>query len=253
MNVTMQEIQIKVAQHMIQPNMEIEHSAVRNIVMQMHMGDEKTSVILPLLAVNLSSSNSSLVRIIVLKSLFPTNYQSLRCKLGGLLNRRIFRFACRRDMNFNTIDSRNYRYTDKPIILSFILETHSSVEYLVHKFPRLDLQLFLIIRGLLSSEVLLVAFKNRYRVNYGVNSSSSFNRLMTVPFPAKDVVADRTEFGHPDVALVLTKISYYYLGLNEEETDPASIYDQWILYEDEKYIPKSIKQWNEVNLKDYQQ
>ncbi|CAF5067084.1 unnamed protein product [Rotaria sp. Silwood1] len=57
--------------------------------MQMNMGEEKTSVILPMLAVNLFSSSSSLVRIVVLKSLFPTNYQSLRCKSGGLLNRRL--------------------------------------------------------------------------------------------------------------------------------------------------------------------
>ncbi|CAF3684152.1 unnamed protein product [Rotaria sp. Silwood1] len=81
MNITIREIQIKVAQHMIQPNMEIEHSTVRNIVMQMNMGEEKTSVILPMLAVNLSSSSSSL----------------------DLLNRRIFPFVCRRDMNFNTV------------------------------------------------------------------------------------------------------------------------------------------------------
>ncbi|CAF3839520.1 unnamed protein product [Rotaria sp. Silwood1] len=417
MNITIREIQIKVAQHMIQPNMTIDNSTVRNIVMQMNMGEGKTSVILPMLAVNLSSSNSSLVRIIVLKSLFPTNYQSLRYKLGGLLNRRIFPFTCRREMNFNTvqinqifkrfqqslsncniiltspedilsfdlltidkcrrnefdvgrsmlkvqqwlktyvrdvldesdeilhvkyqliytvgsqqqvdggaerwktiqtilelvkkhaaeiskcfcenvcykpserksafpqfrlqsnepfsllcqkiahdwIDSRNYRYADKQIILSFILETHLSIESLIDKFPCLDIQLFLIIRGLLLSEVLLVAFKKRYRVNYGVNPSLTFNRLMAVPFRAKDVAADRTEFGHPDVALVLTQLSYYYSGLsdlqlsqcfnrlNEEETDPTSIYDQWILYEDEKYISKSIQQWNGVNLKDYQQ
>ncbi|CAF5152087.1 unnamed protein product [Rotaria sp. Silwood1] len=103
MNITIREIQIKVAQHMIQPNMEIEHSTVRNIMMQMNMDEGKTSVILPMLAVNSSSSNSSLVHIIVLKSLFPTNYQSLRCKLGDLLNRRIFPFVCRRDMNFNTV------------------------------------------------------------------------------------------------------------------------------------------------------
>ncbi|CAF1564062.1 unnamed protein product [Rotaria sp. Silwood1] len=89
MNITIREIQIKVAQHMIQPNMEIEHSTVRNIMMQMNMDEGKTSVILPMLAVNSSSSNSSLVHIIVLKSLFPTNYQSLRCKLGDLLNRRL--------------------------------------------------------------------------------------------------------------------------------------------------------------------
>ncbi|CAF3595516.1 unnamed protein product [Rotaria sp. Silwood1] len=417
MNITIREIQIKVAQHMIEPNIKTDDSTVRNIVMQMNMGEGKTSVILPMLAVYLSSSNSSLVRIIVLKSLFPTNYQSLRYKLGGLLNRRIFPFACRRDMNFNNqqikqiferfeqglrnydiiltspedilsfdlltidkcrrnefdvgcsmltvqrwlkkyvrdvldesdeilhvkyqliytvggqqqvdggaerwktiqiilklvkkhaediskcfnenvcykpserksafpqfrlqshepfpllcekiandwIDSRNYRYTDKPIILSFILETNSSIEYVVNKFSRLDIELFLIVRGLLSSEVLLVAFKKRYRVNYGVNPKPSFNRLMAVPFRAKDVVADRTEFGHPDVALVLTQLSYYYSGLNdeqlsqcfnrlnEEETDPTSIYDQWILYENENNIPTSIKQWNGVNLEDYQQ
>ncbi|CAF4978541.1 unnamed protein product, partial [Rotaria magnacalcarata] len=81
------------------------------------------------------------------------------------------------------------------------LEVNSSVENLIGKFSHLDIELFLIIRGLLSSEVLLVAFKKRHRVNYGVNPSLSFNRLMAVPFRAKDVVADRTEFGHPDVAL----------------------------------------------------
>ncbi|CAF3218262.1 unnamed protein product, partial [Rotaria socialis] len=417
MNITIREIQIKVANHMIQPNIIGDTSTARNIVMQMNMGEGKTSVILPMLAVYLSSSNLSLARIIVLKSLFPTNYQSLRYKLGGLLNRRIFPFACRRDMNFKDqqinqiferfkhglskcdiiltspedilsfdlltidkcrrnefdtgrsmltvqrwlknyardvldesdeilhvkyqliytvggqqqvdageerwktiqsilnlvkkhaedvsrmfqekacyksperksgfpqfrlqahepfpllcqkiasdwIDSRNYRYADKAIIRSFILETYSSIENLVDKFPPLDIQLFLIVRGLLSSEVLLVAFKKRYRVNYGVNPNLSFNRLMAVPFRAKDVVADRTEFGHPDVALVLTHLSYYYSGLsdlqlsqcfnrlNDEETDPRPIYDQWILYEGEDDLPTCIEQWNGVNLKDFEQ
>ncbi|CAF4500736.1 unnamed protein product, partial [Rotaria sp. Silwood2] len=97
MNITIRELQIKVAQHMTQPNMKTDDSKLRNIVMQMNMGQGKTLVILPMLAVNLSSSNSSLVRIIVLKSLLPTNHQSLGYKLGGLLNRRIFPFACRRD------------------------------------------------------------------------------------------------------------------------------------------------------------
>ncbi|CAF4143622.1 unnamed protein product, partial [Rotaria magnacalcarata] len=417
MNITIREIQIKVVNHMIQPNMTTDNSTARNIVMQMNMGEGKTSVIVPMLAVNLCSSSSSLVRIVVLKSLFPTNYQSLRYKLGGLLNRRIFPFACCRNMNFNDeqirrlferlkqglrncdiiltapedilsfdlltidkcrrnefdigrsmltvqrwlktyardvldesdeilhvkyqliytvggqqqvdagaerwktiqsilnlvkkyaedvsrlfeektcyksskrtsgfpqfrlqshepfpllcrkiakdwIESRNCLAADKGIISSFILETYSSIENLVGKFPPLDIQLFLIVRGLLSSEVLLVAFKKRYRVNYGVNPNVSFNRLMAVPFRAKDVVADRTEFGHPDVALVLTHLSYYYSGLsdlqlsqcfnrlNDEETDPRSIYDQWILYEGEDDLSTCIKQWNGVNLKDFQQ
>ncbi|CAF3027419.1 unnamed protein product, partial [Rotaria sp. Silwood2] len=90
MNITIRDIQIRVANHMIKPNLTTNNSTIQSIVMQMNMGEGKTSVILPMLCVSLSSSNSSLVRIIVLKFLFPTNHQSLRYKLGGLLNRRIF-------------------------------------------------------------------------------------------------------------------------------------------------------------------
>jgi hypothetical protein len=163
------------------------------------------------------------------------------------------------------IKTRNYRHDDKQIILSFILNANESIEDLINKFPSYDIQLFLIIRGLLSSEVLLIALKKRYRVNYGVNSNPSFNRLMAVPFRAKDVAADRTEFGHPDVALVLTQLSYYYSGLNdsqliqcfdrlnEKENNPAMIYEEWISYEESNQVPACIKQWKGVNLKDYQQ
>ncbi len=85
MNITIREIQIQVARHMMEPKMDENNPTIRNIVMQMNMGEGKTSVILPMLALSLASSSSSLVRIIVLKSLFPMNYQSLRYKLGGLL------------------------------------------------------------------------------------------------------------------------------------------------------------------------
>ena len=417
MNIIIRAIQVKVAHHMMRLNSTADDSRIKSIVMQMNMGEGKTSVILPMLAVNLSSNNSSFVRIVVLKSLFPTNYQSLRYKLGGLLNRRIFPFACRRDMSLSneninkisnrlteglrncdvilaspedilsfdllTIDkcrraefdvgrsmltiqrwlkayvrdvldesdevlhvkyqliytvggqeqvdggverwktiqsildlvkkhaadifwrfseevcykpseqksafpqfrlqshhpyatlcesiandwikNRNYRQNDERIILSFILKVNSSVEHIVDKFSSHDIQLFLIVRGLLSSEVLLMALKKRYRVNYGISVNPSFNRLMAVPFRAKDVAADRTEFGHPDVALVLTQLSYYYCGLNDsqliecfdrlsdKESDPATVYEQWIQYEEQDAIHASIRQWKEINLKDHQQ
>ena len=417
MNITIREIQIKVARHMMQPHLPADDSTVQSIVMQMNMGEGKTSVILPMLAVGLCSTASSLVRIIVLKSLFPTNYQSLRYKLGGLLNRRIFPFACRRDMNWNEerieqiftrltrglshcdvvltspedvlsfdllsidkcrrhefkisrlmlsirqwlkvyardvldesdeilhvkyqlvytvgeqqqvdggaerwktiqsvmelvkkhaeniasqfsegvcykkadrksgfpqfrlqslqpfpslcekiandwLDPKSHRESDKQLILSFILNIDMSIDGLLDKFSVNDLQLFLILRGLLSSEVLFVSLKKRYRVNYGINLASFYNRLMAVPFRAKDVAADQTEFGHADVALVLTHLTYYYSGLNdyqmtqcfdrlvEEEMEPESIYDNWIFYEESDDIPASIRRWQGVNLKDYQQ
>lgn len=418
MNITIREMQIKVTYHMMQLNTNLNNDReVRSLVMQMNMGEGKTSVILPMLAVSLPSLSSSLVRIIVLKSLFPTNYQSLRCKLGGLINRRIFPFVCRRDLNFTnqqiqlihsrlrqallncdimitspedilsydllTIDkcrrhdfetgrsmltmqrwlktyardvldesdeilhvkyqliytvgdqrqidggterwniiqsilelvkryaadisskfekdvcykpserksgfpqfrlqsstpfqflcecivkdwlhTRNYHKNDEGLILSFVTDAEVSIGKVKDKFSTNDIQIFLIIRGLLSSEVLLIALKKRYRVNYGINRNTNFNRLMAVPYRAKDVAADRTEFGHPDIALVLTHLSYYYSGLNddqltrvfdrltEEETNPAAIYDEWITYENADDLPANIKEWKGVNLKDYQQ
>ncbi|CAF1091829.1 unnamed protein product [Didymodactylos carnosus] len=271
MNTTIREIQVNVARHMMQSKLSTGDTTVKNIVMQMNMGEGKTSVIIPMLALSLCSPLSSLVRVVVLRSLFSMNYQSLRFKLGGLLNRRIFPFACRRDMNFTYVQinqvfdrlKQGLRNCDVVLIspeyiLSFDLltidkcrrnefetgrsmltvqrwlktfardvldesdeilhvkyqliytvggqqqvdgDTNSSVDHLVDRFPLNDIQLFLIVRGLLSAEVQFVAFKKRYRVNYGVSLNPRFNRLMAVPFRAKDVAADKTEFGHPDYDL----------------------------------------------------
>ena len=77
---------------------------------------------------------------------------------------------------------------------------------------------------------------------------------MAVPFRAKDVASDRTEFGHPDVALILTHLSYYFSGLNDQqllecfdclskENDPALIYDQWISSDEKNQISSSIQEW----------
>ncbi|CAF4374193.1 unnamed protein product, partial [Rotaria sp. Silwood2] len=418
MNITIREIQIQVARHMMNPKITGNNSSIRNIVMQMNMGEGKTSVVLPILALNLSSSSSSLVRIIVLKSLFPMNYQSLRCKLGGLLNRRVLPFSCRRDMNFTTgevnqifnrlqqglkhcdviltspedilsfdlltidkcrrnefivgqsmlsvqqwckiyirdildesdeilhvkyqliysvgrqqqvdggverwktiqsilifvkqhaatiaqqygddvfyktstrpshfpefrllshqpfptlcklilkewLSQRSFRQNDLQMIESFILNTNSSIDDLTGRFSDIIIQLFLILRGLLSSEVLFVALKRRYRVNFGVNQNSKFDRLMAVPFRAKDVAAENTEFGHPDVAIILTQLSYFYSGLNDtqmmqcfnrmndEEEDPDMIYEEWISQENKTDdLISNIQHWKSINLKNSQQ
>ena len=67
-----------------------------------------------------------------------------------------------------------------------------------------------LLRGLLSSEVLLLALSKRYRVEYGVHPAAA--RRYAVPYRAKDVAAERTEFGHPDVAILLTYLTYYRGG-----------------------------------------
>jgi hypothetical protein len=53
------------------------------------MGEGKTDVILPNLAAK-SANKEQLVRIIVLRSLFNTNYEDMSLKLGGMLNIRIY-------------------------------------------------------------------------------------------------------------------------------------------------------------------
>ena len=80
----------------------------------------------------------------------------------------------------------------------------------------------LILRGLLSYGVLPHAIRKRWSVDYGVDVITK-RRLMAVPFRGKDTPMPRTEFGHPDVSLVLTHFSYYHTGLNQQQVKEALI------------------------------
>ena len=147
----------------------------------------------------------------------------------------------------------SYQQEERQLLFSFILQTDASIECLNNRFSPNNLQQFLILRGLLSSQVLFVALTKRYRVNFGVNPDPKCDRLMAVPFRAKDVAADNTEFGHPDIAIVLTQLFYYYDGLtneqmlrcfkrlSENEKHPEEVYQEWINYEDEHHLDPTIK------------
>mmetsp|Transcript_54425 Transcript_54425/g.176026 ORF Transcript_54425/g.176026 Transcript_54425/m.176026 type:complete len:1181 (-) Transcript_54425:1721-5263(-) len=76
----------------------------------------------------------------------------------------------------------------------------------------------LILRGLLSHQVLFVALTKRWRVEFGAHPTDH-RRKSAVPFRGKDAAADRTEFGHPDVALLLTTVHYYRGGLSIDQLD----------------------------------
>lgn len=67
-----------------------------------------------------------------------------------------------------------------------------------------------ILSGLLRFEVLKLVLTKRWRVNYGVDPKN--RRKMAIPFKAKDIPAADAEFGHPDVAICFTQLSYYYSG-----------------------------------------
>ncbi|CAD7943082.1 unnamed protein product [Amoebophrya sp. A25] len=76
--------------------------------------------------------------------------------------------------------------------------------------------LALVLRGVLSHEVLQVVLQKRWRVDYGAHPGRQTYQ-MAVPFRAKDVASDRTEFGHPDIAVLLTIAHYYQSGLSKAQ------------------------------------
>ena len=87
------------------------------------------------------------------------------------------------------------------------------------EFNQLDAQpreVAQILRGLLTYEVLLVVFKKRWRVEYGAHPKRE-NYSMAVPYLAKDVASERTEFAHPDIVLLLTVATYYQSGLTKKQ------------------------------------
>ncbi|KEP48081.1 putative kinase-(PK-like) protein [Rhizoctonia solani 123E] len=118
----------------------------------------------------------------------------------------------------------------------------------------------LLIRGLLASGILAFALKcKHHRVDYGLDLNRT---LLAVPYRAKDLPSLRAEFGHPDVAVVLTCLSYYYQGLTEQQLDlcfellykldnPSLEYEQWV--QRNNTTPDDLRQLNGVNIKDRQQ
>lgn len=81
---------------------------------------------------------------------------------------------------------------------------------IIEKFSLKEQNAIMILSGLLRFEVLKLVLTKRWRVDYGVDENGK--RKMAIPFKAKDVASEINEFGHPDTAICLTQISYYYSG-----------------------------------------
>ncbi|KAF8551736.1 hypothetical protein OG21DRAFT_1498931 [Imleria badia] len=130
----------------------------------------------------------------------------------------------------------------------------------------------LLLRGLLTSNILLFALsERRWRVDYGpvlrprstrYAEHSQTPTMLAVPYRAKDVPAPNTQFGHPDLTIILTCLSYYYGGLSKEqlrdsfeilfdEDDPSAEYTLWI--EECKSVPDSLQTLSSINLRSLEQ
>ncbi|KAF8970976.1 hypothetical protein BDZ97DRAFT_1901937 [Flammula alnicola] len=137
-------------------------------------------------------------------------------------------------------------------------ETYLSVEHFYGK--SVLWKGLLLLRGLLAHGILVyVLSQRRWRVDYGLDLKRS---LLAVPYRAKDMPSLRSEFGHPDVAVCLTCLSYYYGGLTLSQVrecfdllikldNPPLEYEKWVK-RGGRDIPVLLRQLIGVNTKDVQ-
>ncbi|RYP10373.1 hypothetical protein DL764_000707 [Monosporascus ibericus] len=115
-----------------------------------------------------------------------------------------------------------------------------------------------LLRGLLVHRILIMTLKKRYGVQYGIHPS---REPVAVPFHAKGVPSDQSEFGHVDVAILLTCLAFYHGGINLQQTsqalesvlksdDPGSEYEKWA---DHDHFPEYLRDWHSINVDDGQQ
>ena len=172
-------------------------------------------------------------------------------------------------------DLQSLQNSDRSTLKTFWLCPHLSeaqVKWLPKAIPEKIIPSVLCIRGLLANGVLLLCLKKRFRVEYGLplmsvgsktEGKASQERVirMAVPFRAKDVASERTEFGHTDVAVLLTLLSYYQHGLSTQEVNvlldrlhrkeaKRDVYNSWVAAAGVQCVDSSIQELDGINRKD---
>ncbi|KAK7749315.1 hypothetical protein SLS62_008284 [Diatrype stigma] len=122
--------------------------------------------------------------------------------------------------------------------------------------PQAASKVLLVIRGLLIDKILLLCLNKRWNVQYGLHPS---RHPVAVPFEAKGTPSEQSEFGHPDVAILFTCLSFYYGGLTPRQfrrslmqviqsDDPAAQYESWT--SGAGNLPEALRHWNVINIDD---
>ncbi|KAL1889974.1 hypothetical protein Sste5346_008553 [Sporothrix stenoceras] len=117
----------------------------------------------------------------------------------------------------------------------------------------------LLVRGLLKHDILTTCLKKRWNVHYGLHPK---RWPIAVPFEARGVPSERSEFGHPDVAMIFTCLAFYYAGIGLEQfreglnhilhhvDDPATEYEKWTSGDGSVTLPEELQHWNSINVDD---
>lgn len=161
----------------------------------------------------------------------------------------------------STVPIQECSQADRLAIKHFILDANVgpvTIERIRQVFsdkPAMKKNIYLI-RGLLVHRILLLTLKKRWNVQYGLHP---FRDPIAVPFHAKGVPSEQAEWGHPDVAILLTCLAFYFGGLDLAQLrqslehvlksdDPSSEYDRWT--QSSRSLPDSLREWNIINVDD---
>ncbi|KAI8807157.1 hypothetical protein BJ742DRAFT_739966 [Cladochytrium replicatum] len=80
----------------------------------------------------------------------------------------------------------------------------------------------LALRGFLAFGLLEMSLERRCRVDYGIDTRRK--KRVAVPFRSCDQPAERSEWAHPDCAIFLTHLGYYYEGLTKDQVQESLVH-----------------------------
>lgn len=154
-----------------------------------------------------------------------------------------------------------YSQHDSNVLKRFIrdIEVHADDEChleAIFKERSSTMKTVYLLRGLLAHGILILTLKKKWNVQYGLHPMRD---PVAVPYHAKGVPSDQAEWGHPDVCILLTCLSFYFAGLNVmqlqkcvlqvlQSDDPASEYGRWV--GSSKALPVQLQEWNVISLDD---
>ncbi|KAF2745985.1 hypothetical protein M011DRAFT_527167 [Sporormia fimetaria CBS 119925] len=101
---------------------------------------------------------------------------------------------------------------------------------------------------------LVSTLKKRWNVQFGLHPD---RHPIAVPFLVKGVPSPTSEWGHPDVAIILTCVSFYYEGLSVvqfkqaldhlmKSDEPSIEYEKWAT----KTLPEALRDFHAINVED---
>ncbi|PWY75305.1 hypothetical protein BO94DRAFT_578003 [Aspergillus sclerotioniger CBS 115572] len=187
---------------------------------------------------------------------FPFVY-ILRPDAQDALHERLVAEVCDGGMNFLPAIHGESRDAVKEFLLQGVVSKGTAdVAYQAFQSQPSSIHLLHIVRGLLVHGILFLCLRKRWNVQYGLHPTRD---PIAVPYHGKGIPSDQAEWGHPDVAIVLTCLAFYYTGLTVDQVrqalrrvlqsdDPSSAYARWT--HRSTSLPKPLRQWNLINADD---